>query len=97
MAAFEIEDFDENNPQAFYIVEQQQEIEGMADACLVVEGTRLPVHTQVLSLASGVLCHLFTRLKSEPAGDESSSQARKRKAEGSVQVSSGRVDSVSDN
>lgn len=59
----------------------------MADACLIVQGTRLPVHTQVLSLASGVLCRLFADLRTSALGGAiGASGAHKRKADDGQQV-----------
>lgn len=61
-AGFSPEAFDAANPQAFYLGERREELESLADAALVVEGTRLPVHSQLLALSSRVLCSAFTDL-----------------------------------
>jgi len=73
MAAFRLEDFDPAQPQRFYLGQRQATLEALADATLVVEGARLPVHTQVLSLHSSVLGELFAAVA--PAA------SRKRKAQ----------------
>ena len=41
MAAFSAEAFDAAQPQAFYLLERRAEMEALADATLIVEGTRL--------------------------------------------------------
>lgn len=51
MATLKFEDFDKGEPQRFYLLEASEEMEAMADATLVAEDIRLPVHTQVLSTA----------------------------------------------
>lgn len=76
-------EFSADDPQAFYLWERREEMEAMADACLIVKGTRLPVHCQVLSLSSGVFCRMFADMRSVPGG----TPPCKRKADDGEQAS----------
>lgn len=91
---FDPDSFDEDDPQGFYLWERRGEMEAMADACLIVEGTRLPVHSHVLSLASGVLCRMFADLQSadEAGGAANRTRGHKRKAGDGEQVGGSRVE-----
>lgn len=51
--------FSAKEPATFYLGSKSAELAGLADACILVEGTRLPVHSHVLSLHSRVLLGLF--------------------------------------
>ena len=59
-------------------------MEALSDAVLVADGARLPVHSQVLSLQSGVLRGLFadcgvavpSRKRKAPVDSEARSEAR---------------------
>lgn len=46
-AAFSAADFDPQQPAAFYLCGRLTEMEALADATAVVEGVRLPLHSQV--------------------------------------------------
>lgn len=61
-------------PQRFYL--PHEELEWLADATLVVEGVKLPVHSAMLSTQSGVLRGLFLDMQTIETGSE---QGRKRK------------------
>lgn len=39
--------FNAGQPTAFYLLENRKDMEALSDATLVVQGTRLPVHSQV--------------------------------------------------
>ncbi|KAL4443226.1 hypothetical protein ABPG75_010980 [Micractinium tetrahymenae] len=57
-------------PAAFYLGSENAELAGLADAALMVEGTRLPVHSHILSLQSRVLRGLFAARSEGPSRDE---------------------------
>lgn len=40
-------ELDDKNPQGYYLVDSQAEMEALSDAVLVAAGVRLPVHSQV--------------------------------------------------
>ncbi len=56
------EAFDAADPPAFYLGERREELESIADAAFIVQGTRLPVHTGMLAVASPVLCGAFAKV-----------------------------------
>ena len=56
----ELGSFDSAQPEAYYLGHGASELLATADAVLVVEGQRLNVHSQVLSVQSRVLRSLFT-------------------------------------
>lgn len=60
--------FDSGQPEAFYLGQGAEELQATADAQLVVEGQRLQVHSQVLSVQSRVLRSLFAA-RAEGGGD----------------------------
>ena len=66
--------FDAHHPERFYL--PHDDLEWLADATLVVEGVRLPVHIAVLSLQSGVLRGLFVDMQTIETGSD---RSRKRK------------------
>ncbi|PRW58089.1 MATH domain and coiled-coil domain-containing protein [Chlorella sorokiniana] len=75
--------FDKAKPQAYYLVENREEMEALSDAVLVAGGVSLPVHSQVLSMQSGVLRRMFVdfrgsqRSSGEQAGSSSQNVADK--------------------
>lgn len=63
--AVDLGSFDCDDPAAFYLGPLvQQELETMADVLLMVEGTCLPAHSQVLQCNSRVLCAMFADVQS---------------------------------
>lgn len=82
MAATDLKlSFDGKDPAAFYLGALQHELEATANVCLVVEGTRLPVHSHVLQCNSRVLCAMFADLTAQAGmcGQLGSGGSRKRK------------------
>lgn len=70
---------DEAAPQAFYL--PNPALAQLCDACLVVEGgKRLPVHTQVLAMASSVLLEAFAA-QSDAGGSADSARSSSRVSE----------------
>ncbi|PRW33982.1 BTB POZ and MATH domain-containing 4-like [Chlorella sorokiniana] len=57
--------FDAEQPAAFYLLDSREGMEALADATLVVQDVKLPVHSQVLSLQSRVLLDMFTAVASQ--------------------------------
>ncbi|PRW32688.1 cyclase-associated 1 [Chlorella sorokiniana] len=74
-------EFDEENPQGYYLVDSQAEMVALSDAVLVAADVRLPVHSQVLSLQSSVLRGMFADfLGASSSGDGEPRVGCKRKA-----------------
>lgn len=46
--------FDEANPAAYYLADNQEEMEALSDATLVAGGVPLPVHSQVEAAGAAV-------------------------------------------
>ena len=60
--------FDAAAPQRFYLPDHASEdLEALADVALLADGARLPAHSQVLALQSGVLRGLFVDFKGAAA------------------------------
>ena len=55
MENFNISDFEGEQPQAFYLLGIQEDMEALCDATLVVEGCHLPVHSPVRSYVPAAL------------------------------------------
>lgn len=55
---FSVESYDPDAPQEFYLLDGGDELEQLADAELVVQGVRLPVHSQV---SNAYLAHTCLR------------------------------------
>lgn len=60
--------FESGQPEVFYMGQGAEELHATADALLVVEGQRLRVHSQVLSVQSRVLRSPFAA-RAEGGGD----------------------------
>ena len=54
-ASLSVDAFNAAVPQAFYLLDSQAEMEALSDAALIVEGVRLPVHSQVRKKQGGRL------------------------------------------
>lgn len=69
--------FDADQPAAFYLLDNREGMEALADATLVVQGVELPVHSQLLSQQSRMLLDIFTSVTSQDEPQAASSSKAK--------------------
>ena len=81
MATLDPDTFEEEQPQRWYLLEGQAEMEALSDAVLVAVGVWLPVHKAFLAYQSGVLRGLFAECSGERVGSKRKTRSSSKAAD----------------